>query len=274
MTPFYEQDGITIYHGDNVAVMRELPGESIDLVVTSPPYDNLRAYGGHSWDFPSVAEQLTRLLKPGGVIVWIVADATIDGSETGTSMRQALHFKDVCGLNLHDTMIWEKIDPAPGDGKFRYHDAFEYCFIISRGTPKARNLIRDVRQQSPGKLELVAYDRRVDETNTARTRKPFTRPEFGFRRNIWKTLNGSSQTDAIAQKHPAVFPESLARDHILSWSNPGDVVLDPFNGSGTTMKMAKENGRRGIGIEINEKYCDIAVKRLAQGVLFGAEGAA
>src|SRR5690606_4246058 len=149
----------TIICGDNCEVMRTLPSESIDLVVTSPPYDDLRAYGGHGWDFYGVAWNLKRLLKPGGVIVWNVAHSTVDGSETLSSFEQAKHFKTM-GLKIHDTMIWKKPSFTPGDGKYRYHDCFEYVFIISMGTPKSINLIRDVPQTCAGSVDLKNHDRR------------------------------------------------------------------------------------------------------------------
>ncbi len=249
--------------GDNCEVMRKMPSESIDLVVTSPPYDDLRTYGGHSWDFYGVAWNLKRLLKPGGVIVWNVADATKDGSETGTSMRQALHFQSI-GLNIHDTMIWEKTNPMPGDGKYRYHDGFEYWFVLSKGRPLKVNLLRDKPNASAGKVSTGGGDRRRPNNKANREGYQWETPEFGFRSNVWVSANCSSESS----DHPAPFPEALARDHILSWSNEGDIVLDPFSGSGTTAKMAKHNGRKYIGIEVNPDYVEISKQRLAQGVLF------
>jgi site-specific DNA-methyltransferase (adenine-specific) len=236
--------------GDNCEVMRQMPSESIDLVVTSPPYDDLRTYGGHSWDFYGVAWNLKRLLKPGGVIVWVVADATKDGSETGTSMRQALHFQGI-GLNIHDTMFYEKSGVAfPGVG--RYHNAVEYVFVLSAGKPKAVNIIKDRKN--------AFVLKRPDEATA--------RKEYGARYNIWRyTTGGGRIGDQCAHEHPAPFPEPLARDHILSWSNPGDFVLDPFSGSGTTAKMARETGRRFIGIEVNPEYVEISRNRLAQQAL-------
>jgi len=264
LTPAYFLDNQTIYQGDNATVMRELPAASVDLVVTSPPYGNLRTYGGHSWDFPAVAEQLTRLLKPGGVIVWIVADATIDGSETGTSMRQALHFKDVCGLNLHDTMIYEKAGVSFPETN-RYYPVFEFMFVLSKGKAKTTNLLRDRKNIWAGQ-KVHSTVRNADGSLTPKACIGNVTEEVGVRYNIWRiphNLPGRAS-------HPATFPEALARDHILSWSNPGDTVLDPFCGSGTTLKMAKETGRRGIGIEIEPSYIEISIDRLRQGVLFGA----
>lgn len=266
-TPCACEDHATILHADNVAAMCEMAPDTIDLVVTSPPYDNLRTYGGHDWDFDAVAEQLWRIVKPGGVVVWIVADATIDGSETGTSFRQALRFKEI-GFRLHDTMIWEKVDAAPGDGKWRYHNAFEYMFVLAKGAPNARNMIRDVPSSSAGNVDRKTWDRRGGKPRGGKERTPWVRPAVALRRNIWRTTHGGTQRDSVAIDHSAAFPEALVRDHIRSWSNEGDLVLDPFAGSFTTGKMARELGRRFVGIEVNEEYCRIGVNRLRQKVLF------
>ncbi len=266
-TPYYSQDGITIYHGDNCDVLAAMPRESVDLVVTSPPYDNLRSYGGHSWDFYGVAWLLSRVIKPAGVIVWVVADATSDGSESGTSMEQALHFKKL-GLNLHDTMIWNQQESSMPDAS-RYWDSWEYMFVFSKGKPGAINQLRDKPNKNAGVSNGTGI-KSIGGGDRLRTRWNGEYAKLGVRYNVWDcyTVRGAQKSD-----HPAPYPESIARDHILSWSNPGDVVLDPFAGSGTTLKMAKEMGRLAIGIEINESYCEIAAKRLAQGVLFGRASA-
>jgi DNA modification methylase len=251
--------------GDNCEVMRTMPSESIDLVVTSPPYDDLRTYGGHSWDFYGVAWNLKRLLKPGGVIVWVVADQVEDGSETGTSLRQALHFQSI-GLNLHDTMIYQK-NSYPFPPTNRYYQQSEYMFVLSKGSPKTFN----------GLVQATKWRKDTDEVSTTRQADGSTKEmkyekgkETRLRDNVWQVDTGFMRTtdDKSAYKHPAMFPEALARDHILSWSNEGDVVLDPFSGSGTTAKMAKYNGRRFIGIEVNPEYVAISEKRLLQQVLF------
>lgn len=265
---YHEQDGITLYHGDNVQTMREaIPDASIDLVVTSPPYDNLRTYGGHTWDFEGLAAELWRAIKPGGVVVWIVADATIDGSETGTSFRQALHFKEL-GFRLHDTMIYKKAGFSPNTHHPRYNHCFEYMFILSSGAPKSWTPARKRRNTTAG-------TKRNPATKTQRNGKlcrfnvaEGVTPEETTDVNVWEFLVGGASGDEGVGGHPAYFPEALARDHILSWSNEGDTVLDPFSGSGTTIKMARLMGRKGIGIEIHQEYCDIAVERLRQRLLF------
>lgn len=257
----------TIICGDNAATLATFPDACIDLTVTSPPYDNLRTYGGHTWDFEAVAQQLWRVTKPGGVVVWVVADATVNGSETGTSFRQALRFMEI-GFRLHDTMIWHKPDASPGDGKYRYHQAWEFMFVLAKDSPHAMNIIRDLPSSQPGGVLKTCFDRRRDQDNVPLARKHWTRPELSCRQNLWSVVKKGGVSDQIAiDGHPAAFPDSLARDHILSWSNEGDVVLDPFAGSGTTCKMARAMGRRYVGIEINPDYCEICRKRLAQQVL-------
>jgi site-specific DNA-methyltransferase (adenine-specific) len=244
---------------DGLKLLKE---NSIDLVITSPPYDNLRNYDGYSFDFENIAKELFRVLKNGGVIVWIVGDKTINGSETGTSFRQALYFKEI-GFNLHDTMIYEK-DSISFPETNRYSQIFEYMFIFSKGKPKTFNCIKDRKNKwYNGKKEIKGHYRTSDG-EVKRHNKQNLLQEYGARFNIWRISTGhqKSTLDKCAFKHPAIFPEKLARDHILSWSNEGDVVLDPFAGSGTTLKMAKLGNRNFIGFEISEEYCKIMEERL------------
>lgn len=249
-----------IYNMDCVDGMKMLSDGSVDLVVTSPPYDNLRTYNGFVWDFEETAKQLFRVLKPGGVIVWIVADATIKGSETGTSFRQALWFME-CGFNLHDTMIWEKPTfTATGSLSVRYAPVFEYMFVFSKGKPKAFNPIKDKENKHFGTVSYGTV--RTEKGNTKRLSKACTINKYGQRHNVWKISPCNSRKERIG--HPAPFPEQLAKDHIISWSNPGDVVLDPFMGSGTTAKMAIETNRNFIGFEVSAEYCEIARTRIAK----------
>lgn len=262
MTPYYDSGNVTIHHGDNVATMAQMPAASIDLVVTSPPYDNLRTYGGHSWDFEGVAQQLWRVVKPGGVVVWIVADATIDGSETGTSFKQALRFKEI-GFRLHDTMVYRKHAVGACGSNRAYWQQWEYMFVFSSGSPSTVNRIADRKNVTAGELHKFSPK---SEAMGVRTHRELRISDSGVRGNVWDYHTGICAHDDKSS-HPAPFPEALARDHILSWSNEGDTVLDPFSGSGTTAKMARLMGRKAIGIEINEAYCEIAVKRLSQGVL-------
>ncbi len=260
------------YHINCVAGMEKLEDESIDLVVTSPPYDQLRTYNDSSkWNmevFYAVAAQLQRVLKPGGVIMWNVNDATVDGSETGTSFRQALHFKDVCGLRLHDTMIYEKTGIAFASGKnsVRYSQAFEYCFILSKGKPKTVNIIMDKPNKWAGSTSW-GKARSRKKTGELDIREHKTNPikEFGARNNIWRIKNcgGFGQSNKESYKHPATMPEELARGHIQTWTNEGDLVLDPFMGSGTTAQVSLEENRKFIGFEIDDTYYQMCKDRVA-----------
>lgn len=253
----------TIYCMDNVQGLREhVPDESIDLTVTSPPYDNLRTYNGFSFDFESLAHELYRVTKHGGIVVWVVGDATINGSETGTSFRQALYFKDEVGFRLHDTMIYQKQNPVPLSSN-RYNPCFEYMFVLSKGKPKTFNPIR-VSSKMGGSVGKKRTMRNPDGTLKHFRGYNKTINKTKIKGNIWGYAIGYnvSTKDSIAFKHPAIFPEQLAEDHIKSWSNPGDLVLDPFMGSGTVAKMAKINNRNYIGFEISQEYIEIAESRL------------
>ena len=242
--------------GNCVDVMSDFPDECIDLTVTSPPYDNLRTYKGYEFDFEAIANQLFRVTKEGGVVVWVVGDATIDGSETGTSFKQALYFKEV-GFRLHDTMIYRKINGAFGS-HYVYLQEFEYMFVFLKGRPKAINLIRD-RKNIIDSNKTTPIKRSTKNGHQKQKRKPYNQDEYGRRKNIWGYAVGGKQKDGY---HPAPFPDKLAQDHIISWSNPGDLVLDPMCGSGTTCKMAKINARDYIGIEISDEYAKIAERRV------------
>lgn len=248
---------IDLRHGDCLEVMPTLEAGSIDLTVTSPPYDNLRTYndslewGEHVWK--PVLENLYRLTKDGGVVVWIVNDATIKGSETGTSFKQALYAME-CGFNLHDTMIWNKCGLAFPEST-RYYPQFEFMFVFSKGRPMTINLIADRKNESAGSVRVSNIERH--RSGDKRPARLTVAREFGVRYNVWKVA-GSKK----GHLHPATFPESLARDHIISWSNEGDTVFDPFLGSGTTGKMAIEQGRNFIGIEKDAEYFEIAKNRI------------
>ena len=251
-----------IYNMDCVAGMKLLDDESVDLTVTSPPYDNLRTYNGFTWDFESVAKELYRVTKQGGVVVWIVADATIKGSETGTSFRQALYFMD-CGFNLHDTMIWVKQNPIPQIKRMRYTNAFEYMLILSKGTQKTCNYIKEPCKNAGKDMSASSYKNYSPNDKNDRRHKENSVNKEKILSNVWITKTGSgSGSDKISFQHPATFPEKLAEMHILSWSNEGDTVLDPFMGSGTTAKMALLNNRNYIGFELSEEYCKIAEERI------------
>ena len=247
---------IEFIQGDCLEKMKDIPDGSVDLTVTSPPYDNLRTYNGNTdqWNeqkWKDIIQDLFRVTKQGGVVVWVVGDATIKGSETGTSFKQALWAKE-CGFNLHDTMIWEKTGMLPTQD--RYYAIFEYVFVFSKGKPKAMNFIEDKPNTAGGRVQkkdaVINKGKQQDGVGT------FVRKHLGRRTNIWRIAIGETHN------HPAVFPEKLSHDHIISWSNEGDTVLDPFMGSGTTGVACKNLNRNFIGIELDEEYFKIAKERI------------
>lgn len=252
-----------LYNDDCLDVMKSLNDNFVDLTVTSPPYDNLRNYNGNisQWSFEKfqeIAEELYRITKDGGVVVWVVGDATISGSETGTSFKQALYFKDI-GFNLHDTMIYEKAQACYGSN-LCYLQAFEYMFVLSKGRPKTINFIRDRENKRSGIESMSISGMSKDGVKADRHYKELK--QYGKRKNIWCYGVGGGKTG-----HPAVFPEKLANDHIISWSNPKDVVFDPFMGSGTTGKMALLNNRSFIGSELDKEYFEISKERISNVIL-------
>lgn len=255
---------MNLMHGDCLEMMKLIPDGSVDLTVTSPPYDNLRTYNGSLDDWgpekwEAVLRELSRVTAKGGAVVWVVSDATVKGSETGTSFKQALYAIQ-CGFNLHDTMIWEKSTfSAVGALQTRYAPVFEYMFVFSKGKPKTFNPIKD----KPNKHFGAKHHGTVRQTDgstkvVAGASNGKTIAEFGQRHNVWRI----NEEKVLNKLHPAVFPEEIARDHVISWSNPGDTVLDPFLGSGTTGVAAANTGRKFIGIERDDKYFAIAQKRI------------
>ena len=246
-----------VIQGDCLEVMKGIPDKSVDMVLTSPPYDNLRDYKGYTFNFEGIAKEIYRVLKDGGVCVWVVGDATIKGSETGTSFKQALYFKEI-GFNLHDTMIYRKINPMPVKSN-RYLPCFEFMFVLSKGKPKSVNLIRE-KTLATGKEKYTGTQQENGKFGVYGKNRNLERDKY----NVWDIKVGSNQStkDKIAFQHPAIFPEKLAEDHILSWSNEGDIILDPMAGSGTTLKMAKKNNRNYVGIEIAPEYIEIIKNRL------------
>ena len=259
MNTYHETDHYKIYNENCLDYLKTVDDNSIKFVITSPPYDNLRNYQGYSFDFENIAKELTRTLAEGGVIIWNVADATVKGSETGTSMRQALFFME-CGLRLHDTMIYEKQNPMPASvSSKRYHQAWEYIFCFSKGTPITFNpfMVPAKYGHVEANMKHRGKDGELNYTKTKRNSHTKVRNIFTY------TIGGGhSTTDKEAHGHPALMPEKLAEDQILTWTDPGDTIFDPFNGAGTSGKMAVKNGRKYIGTELSEEYCDLSKVRI------------
>jgi len=237
-----------------------MDADSVDLIVTSPPYGNLRDYQGYEFDFGSIAKELYRVTKPGGIVVWVVNDQVIDGGESGESFKQALRFKET-GFTLWDTMIYEKSGIRYPEKK-RYYQCWEYMFVLSRGTPKTVNLITDRRSIWSG---TWGKQTSRQKNGILKSGNKILYHKLGVRRNVWRMDSGNSRStsDKIAYQHPAIFPDALARDHIISWSNEQDVVLDPMCGSGTTCAQSVLLNRQFIGIDVSKEYCELSRKRVA-----------
>lgn len=249
-----------IINGNCVDIMKNIPDNSVDMCITSPPYDNLRIYKGFIFPFDDIVKQLFRIIKEGGVVVWVVSDATIKGSETCTSFKQAMSFVDI-GFNLHDTMIFRKTNPVPQIYRKRYNNEFEYMFVFSKGTVLTHHALKMPCLHAGLELKGTTYknyskgeQKRGKLANPVRSEK--------IKGNIWEYVVGKKAVDQEAKSHPAPFPYDLARDHILSWSNENDIVLDPMCGSGTSCVAAFDNNRNFIGIDISAEYCGLAEERI------------
>ena len=263
-----------VIFGNAIDEMKKMADNTVDLTVTSPPYDGMRSYLGKinevvfddyfSFPFVDMAKELFRITKKGGIVVWIVNDQIIKGGESGNSFRQALKFQEL-GFKLYDTMIYHK-NGAPFPESGRYSQVFEYMFILLKGDrPNTVNIIRDKVNRWAGSSPYGKRTMRGKDGTLTEAGSTFVVSEYGSRYNVWYVNNGAgfSAKDKYAHEHPAIFPEGLAEDHILSWSNEGDLVFDPMCGSGTTLKMAKMNNRNYLGIDINEEYAILSRKRVA-----------
>ena len=256
----YKNEKGCLLNMDCVEGTKMLPDSSIDLTVTSPPYDNLRKYkNGSSFDFENLAKQLFRITKEGGVVVWIVNDATKNGNESLTSFRQAIYFQKI-GFNVLDTMIYEKSGCGACGSNNCYIQNFEYMFVFTKGKIKTHNLIYDRENISVGKQKTNTNRNKYNADNKRRYREIETK-KMGRRFNIWR-YNQTSGQDEFSKKHPAPFPQDLVKDHIISWSNENDIVYDPFMGSGTTAKMSQLLNRRWIGVELSNEYCKLIEERI------------
>lgn len=248
-----------IYCENCVQFMKKLSDNTIDLTVTSPPYDELRNYNGYTFECDAVAEELFRITKPGGVVVWVVGDKIKNGNKSLTSFKQCLLFQSI-GFNVHDVMIYQKKN-TPFMRSNAYTNCYEYMFIFSKGKPKTFNPIKEKTVRNG--FEMLVHNKGADGVNKKILKELKTEK---VKNNIWSYAVGlgGSTSDKCAFKHPAIFPEKLAEDHILSWSNEGDVVFDPMCGSGTTCKMAMLNNRKYLGCDISEDYITLAKKRLLE----------
>lgn len=252
----------TIYNENCIETLKRMPDDFLDMTLTSPPYDNLRAYNGYEFPLKKIIELLYQKTKPGGVVVWVIGDKTDNGSESLSSFTQAIDFVDVGGFKLHDTMLYVKNNPIPSDCGKRYRQTFEYMFCFSKDQPKTFNPITAPTKSAGQKIKAF----RVTENGRGNVPDEDIGREVKAERKVGNiftyNVGTSSSQDKIAFKHPAIFPEKLAEDQIYTWSNVGDIVYDPFLGSGTTAKICCTLNRRWIGSEISKEYVEIAEERL------------
>jgi site-specific DNA-methyltransferase (adenine-specific) len=251
-----------IYNENCIETLERMPDNFLDMTLTSPPYDDLRAYKGYEFPLDRIIELLQQKTKPGGVVVWVIGDKTEDGSESLSSFNQAIDFVTTGGFKLHDTMLYVKNNPIPQDSGKRYRQAFEYMFCFSKGQPKTFNPIMQPTKSAGKKIKAFRITDKgrglVPNEDIGREIKAERKVSNIFTYNV----GTSSSEDKIAFKHPAIFPEKLAEDQIWTWSNPGEIVYDPFLGSGTTAKAACTLNRQWIGSEISDEYVEIAEERL------------
>jgi len=264
-----------LYNESNLQTMAKMPDNFVDLTVTSPPYDDVRTYKGFTLPLKEIAKELYRVTKEGGIVVWVVNDKTKNYCESLTSFKTAILFVEDAGFNLHDTMIYKRTCAFPD--VVRYYQDFEYMFVFSKGKPKTVNLLRQPktdgtlkRQKNKtgvgGERQVDGRLKRIDNTNGFTRKERARKDNTRVKSNVWELPRGNqnSTKDKIAFQHPAIFPEQLANDHIISWSNEGNLVYDCFMGSGTTAKMAILNKRKWIGSELSAEYCEITHERLKQ----------
>ena len=250
----------TFVLGDCLEVMKTIPDNYFDMIITSPPYDNLRNYTNDlEWTFESfkkIAKELFRVCKEGASLVWIVNDEKIKGCESLTSFKQCIEFVNI-GFNLNDSMIWNKGGfSAVGALKTQYAPVFEFMFVFCKGKLKTFNPLKDRENKHKGKL-IQKTKRQIDGTTIKG--KSYISSDFGQRFNVWEIAPQRQKGD---DKHPAPFPINLIEDHVKSWSNENDMILDCFAGSGTTAIACENTNRKWVCIEISEKYANLAVDRI------------
>lgn len=259
----------TLFNSEALRKLKEIPSDSVDLIVTSPPYDKVRDYKGYTFDFENIAQHLSYILKPGGVICWNVNDGMEDGSETLTSFKQALYFKEELGLKVFDTMIYQKKNFSHPE-KNKYHQVFEYVFCISKGKHKTFNPIIDRKNLTAGAVGNLGVNTFTEKDGSKSVRAKKVTAEYGKRHNVWLGNTRGQEDMCVKLKHPALMPKWLASDLIKSFSNEGDLVLDPLAGQGTTLWEAKKLNRNFVGIEVSKEYCELAKEeynRLFEGEL-------
>ena len=248
---------------DNVKFLSTLPENCIDMVVTSPPYDNLRDYNGFQLDLSGVGEQLFRVLKPGGIVAVIIQDSTQDGRKTLTSFRMIVNWCDTIGFGLFENCIYSRQGVEGAWWKKRFRVDHEYIPLFIKGKRPAYFNKEELKIPSKhgGKTMTGAATRNKDGTQQ-KSRSVYINP-MKCRGTIWNYPQ-CGDGSKLKHLHPATFPNLLPYDLIQCFCPENGIVLDPFNGSGTTCVAAKSLNRQYIGVDCSQEYCDIAEKRIQQ----------
>lgn len=262
-----------ILQGDSAEVLKTLPDNSIDLIVTSPPYADQRksTYGGISpnkyveWFLP-ISEQLLRVLKPSGTFVLNIKEKVVDGERSTYVMELILAMRKQ-GWLWTEEFIWHKKNSYPGKWPNRFRDAWERLLQFNKSKKFAmyqEEVMVPMGDWAKSRLKnLSDTDKRRDNSKVG----------SGFGKNISNWIDREKAyptnvlhlaTECNNKKHSAAFPEELPEWFIKLFTKEGDMVLDPFAGSGTTLFVAERMGRSAIGIEIMEEYYKMIKNQLEE----------
>ena len=255
----------SIICGDSAEVLKNFPDNSIDMVVTSPPYDGLRDYNGFSLDLHKIGKEIYRVLKDGGIAVMVIQDATKDFAKSLTSFRTIVDWCDNVGFRLFETVIYHKNGTEGAWWKQRFRVDHEYMPIFMKGK-KPQYFNKEplkIPSKHGGKVMSGSGNRRTDGTLSETVRRPIN--TMKCRGTVWDYLMAGDK-NPLKRKHPAVFPDKIPYDCIQCFCPEGGLVLDPFIGCGSTAVMAKVLGRNYIGIDISREYCDLAEERIEKDV--------
>jgi site-specific DNA-methyltransferase (adenine-specific) len=249
--------------GDAVEELKKIPNNSIDILVTSPPYDGIRKYNGFNYDLHATGKEIYRVLKDGGVAIMVIQDQTKNFGKTLTSFRTIVDWVDNIGFKLFETVIYRKYGAEGAWWNKRFRVDHEYMPIFLKGErPQYFNKDPLKIPSKHGGKTMTGGGTRLTNGIRIPTRAITINP-MKCRGTIWEYMTAGDGT-RLKHKHPATFPDKLPYDFIQCFCPPNGVVLDPFIGSGTTALAAIELDRNYIGIDISKEYCDLARRRIKE----------
>lgn len=239
-----------------------LASDSVDLVLFSPPYDGVRDYRGNwTLDLPALGSELLRVVKDGGFAVMVIADGTKNQRKSMTTFRTAVAWEDA-GWSLFESVIYSR-DGRPGAWwATRFRVDHEHILMFYKGK-RPRPVTHHDGLRVPSKHAGKKWTGTQRLTDGTLVKTSATVAADKCRGTIWHYATSNSEGNRTKAKHPATFPDALARDVILALSAPGDVVYDPMMGSGTSVVIAAQEGRRWLGNDFFAEYVEIAQQRLA-----------